>query len=134
MQNALHHVHATGKTMVSWMLYATSTDPKASRLEDPYAFALSQCVEYPDEGPSENFDKLAALPPRALVGMLSGTNPDNPNFWLFNNLMVDEARNAWTDTPRYRLLLPILVGEKAVKYTRKVETIRIRSRVHYRRG
>lgn len=135
MQNTLRRVEATGNAMVSWMLYATSADPKSSRLEDPYAFALSQCVEYPSEGPNENFDKLAALPPRALVGMLSDPSPDHPLAWLFNNLMVDEIHtDNWNHTPRYRSLLMILLGEKAVKATRKVETIRIRNRVHYGRG
>ncbi len=134
MKKLLRDVGASGSALVSWMLYATSTDPKSSRLEDPYAFALSQSLEYPNEGPNENFDKLSVLPPRVLVGMLIGTDFDNPLAWLFNSLMVDPAHCGWNIAPRYHSLLPILLGEKATAGTRKVETIHTRKRVHYGRG
>ena len=123
MQKILRHSGVTGNALVSWMLYAASADPKASRIEDPYAFALSQVTEFP-EGPNENFGELAALPPRVLAGMLSGRDFDNPNAWLFNSLMVDPA--AQSHTPRYRSLLPILLGEKATPSNRQVVLVRTR--------
>ena len=134
MKTRLREVGATGGALVSWMLYATSTDPKSGRLEDPYAFALSQVVEYPGRGPSENFDSLAALPPRVLAGMLSGADFDHPQAWLFQRLMVDPADRGWEVVPRYRSLLPILLGEKATAPTRNAQPIPMRRRVRYRGG
>ena len=131
MKTMLREVGATGNALVSWMLYASSTDPASRKLDDPYGFALSQLMEYAEEGKNENFDKLAALPPRVLVGMLSGTDFNNPLAWLFESLMIDPARSAWSGTPRYRALLPILLGGKAVQEpTRKVETFTIKQIVH----
>ena len=131
MKTMLHEAGATGNALVSWMLYACSTDPASKKLDDPYGFALSQLIEYPEEGKNENFDKLADLPPRVLVGMLSGTDFNNPLAWLFESLMIDPARNDWSGTPRYRAILPILLGGKAVREpTRKVETFTIKQIVH----
>jgi len=108
MKSRLRSVGATGKALVAWMLFATSIDPTAQKLDDPYGFALSQLPEYPLEGRDANFDTLASLPPRTLVGMLAGTGFDNPHVRLFESLMG----NGRFGQPRYRILLPILTGTK----------------------
>ncbi len=131
----LREVDATGEALVSWMLYATSQDPGTQGLREPFGFALSKLPMSPDEGKNSKFDALAALPPRVLVEMLSGINFNNQNAGLFESLMIDPTRNGWHDTPRYRALLKILLGEKAVREaTHTVESFRIQTTRYQRRS
>ncbi len=102
---------ASAKALVSWLLYAVSVDPDAKGIDRPLGYALSQVMEYPDEGKTEQFDNLASLPPRTLVAMLSGQKTDNPHTWLFRDLMEEPDRLDFV-RPRYHVVLPILLGER----------------------
>ena len=104
------------KALVSWLLYAVSVGPDAKGIDRPLGYALSQVMEYPEEGKTEQFDILASLPPRTLVAMLSGQKTDNPHAWLFRDLMEEPDRLDFI-RPRYHAILPILLGERAVRFT-----------------
>ena len=106
----------SAKALVSWLLYAASVDPDAKGIDRPLGYALSQVMEYPEEGKTEQFDILASLPPRTLVAMLSGQKTDNPHAWLFRDLMEEPARLDYI-RPRYHAILPILLGERVVRFT-----------------
>ena len=101
----------SAKALVSWLLYAVSVDPDAKGIDRPLGYALSQVMEYPEEGKTEQFDSLASLPPRTLVAMLSGQKTDNPHAWLFRDLMEEPDRLDFI-RPRYHAILPILLGER----------------------
>jgi DnaA-like protein len=106
----------SAKALVSWLLYAVSLDPDAKGIDRPLGYALSQVMEYPEEGKTEQFDNLASLPPRTLVAMLSGQKTDIPHAWLFRDLMEEPDRFDFI-RPRYHAVLPILLGERAVRFT-----------------
>ena len=91
-------------------------DLEAKGIDKPLGYLLSQVMEYPDEGKTEQFELLASLPPRTLVSMLSGQKTDNPHAWLFRDLMEEPDRLDFT-RPRYHAVLPILLGERAVRFT-----------------
>ena len=109
-------VDASARTLVTWLLYAVSVDLEAKGIDKPLGYALSQVMEYPEEGKTEQFDILASLPSRTLVAMLSGQKTDNPHAWLFRDLMEEPDRLDFI-RPRYHAILPMLLGERAVRFT-----------------
>src|SRR6266487_4366569 len=127
-------VNASAQALVSWLLYSVSVDPEAKGIDKPLGYALSQVMGYPEEGKTEQFDILASLLPRTLVAMLSGQKTDNPHAWLFRDLMEEPDRLDFIK-PRYHAILPILLGERAVRFTgTAVERIVVSTRtVSYQR-
>jgi len=108
IKDRLRFAGATGKALVSWMLYASSIHPAAQKLTDPYAFALSRLMDSPLEGKDPSFDQLASLSPGILTELLEGKAFDQNHARLFERLMG----NGRFGQLRYRALLPILTGRK----------------------
>jgi len=127
-------VNASARALVSWLLYAVSVDLEAKGIDKPLGYALSQVMGYPEEGKTEQFDILASLPPRTLVATLSGQKTNNPHAWLFRDLMEEPARLDFIK-PRYHAILPILLVERAVRFTgSSVERVVVSTRtVSYQR-
>lgn len=55
------------KALISWILYGVSFGARK-----PLSYALSRFAEDPLSGAGDDFDRLAALPPAQLVGMIEG--------------------------------------------------------------
>jgi len=109
-------------------------DLEAKGIDKPLGYALSQVMGYPEEGKTEQFDILASLPPQTLVAMLSGDKTDNPHSWLFRDLMEEPDRLDFI-RHRFHAILPILLGEGAVRFTgAAVERVVVSTRtVRYQR-
>jgi hypothetical protein len=116
-QKLLTENETTGKALVSWLLYSVSADPEAQAIQRPLGFSLDQVFNYNGQGPKEDFDRLASLPPRDLIAMLAGVGAwrgcDPDDMELFSFLMSGGLETAEGE-PRYRDLLPILLGRKAI--------------------
>lgn len=108
-RQALRQVGATGRALVSWLLYSVSAEAEAQAIQSPLGYALSQLEISPTGGKHRDFDALAALPPRRLIRMLSGGGSDDPQYALFHRRMIGQPPRP----PRYRALVPILLGEEA---------------------
>ena len=82
-----------GVAFVSWLIHGAAN----SRIESPYSLAIAKLVETPRKGAGGACDRLAALPPEELIGMLhqrlSLSQPGNPNWGVaLGSVSMDRIR------------------------------------------
>jgi hypothetical protein len=107
VQKKLREVKATPQAFVAHLLYAFGKQSRA--IQHPLNFALKELQSKPITGPDEKFLKLASMPRESLIAFLSGESLDHPLAPVWRKLMGSEGGK----TPRYRELLPILLGDAA---------------------
>jgi hypothetical protein len=107
VRKKLREVKATPQAFVAHLLYAFGKQSKT--IQHPLNFALNELQSKPTTGPDEKFLALASLPKTVLVALLSGEAIDHPLVPVWRKLMGSEGGK----TPRYRELLPILLGDAA---------------------
>lgn len=107
VQQKLRVGKATPQSFVAHLLYAFSR--QCVSIQHPLNFALNELQSKPITGPDEKFITLARLPKTVLVALLSGEAVDHPLASTWRKLMGSEGGK----TPRYRELLPILLGDAA---------------------
>jgi hypothetical protein len=93
--------NASAQAFVSWLLYAASTNGKG--ITKPALFAASKLSADPQAGAGSIYDRLAALPPKILYGLISDSITGN---WANANA-VPGAQQDWqsvmANTPREHL-------------------------------
>ncbi|MBI1793372.1 MAG: hypothetical protein HYR70_04185 [Chloroflexi bacterium] len=108
VQKTMREVRATPQAFVAHLLYAFGKQSRT--IQYPLNFALKELQSKPASGPDEKFFALACLPKPVLIAMLSGESAeDHPLASTWRKLMGAEGSKA----PRYRELLPILLGDAA---------------------
>jgi hypothetical protein len=107
VQKKLREVKATPQAFVAHLLYAFGRQSRT--IQHPLNFALNELQSKPITGPDEKFLKLASMPRESLIAFLSGESLDHPLVPVWRRLMGSEGGK----TPRYRELLPILLGDAA---------------------
>ena len=106
-QAALHNAKVTAHVFVANLLFAFSK--QNDKIKSPLSFALAQVRANPNP-PDEKFASLAAMPAETLVAFLTGDVPSgHPLVTTWRKQMGSENGK----TPRYRKLLPILLGDDA---------------------
>lgn len=88
-QKTLLDQNASPKALISWLIYATS--PKGKGITRPAQFAASKLMGNTQAGAGNAYDRLAALPPRALYGLLESALSGFEQ----NANVVQEARTDW---------------------------------------
>ena len=101
-QKAVLENGATAQVFIAHLLFAFSKGNES--IKRPLSFALDQLRTNPNPP-----DELASMPKSILVAMLSGEKVDHPLAATWRKLMGSEG----SKTPRYRELLPILLGDAA---------------------